>query len=183
MAFLPFYHPRVDLALKVLFHHLSCPFLNLPFLAGRLPAHCSGITSTLMRQKVSCEAFNTEVTVPLDICYFLLLSFIWYFPLHFAVRFVPGVALSDQWVHQIPRTIVPRWPSFSDAAQFLTSMLHLSSEGNFIPSFVGCPRIFVCPQTGYWVWPILTPFVCMGLDIEFGLLQYSLNAGLNWPPQ
>ena len=23
----------------------------------------------------------------------------------------------------------------------------------------------------------------MGLDIGLGLLQYSLNAGLNWPPQ
>ena len=43
-----FSHPRVDLALKVFFHHLSCPFLNLPFLAGRLPVYCSGITSTLM---------------------------------------------------------------------------------------------------------------------------------------
>ena len=71
-----FHHPRVDLAFKVLFRHPSCPFLNLPFLAGRLSAHCSGITSTLMGQKVSWEAFNVEVTVPLDICYFLLLSFI-----------------------------------------------------------------------------------------------------------
>ena len=43
-----FPHPRVDLTLKVLFHHLSCPFLNLPFLARRLPVYCSGITSTLM---------------------------------------------------------------------------------------------------------------------------------------
>ena len=42
-------------------------------------------------------------------------------------------------------------------------MLHLSSEGNFIPSFVGCPRIFVCPQTGYWAWPFLMLFVQMRL--------------------
>ena len=42
-------------------------------------------------------------------------------------------------------------------------MLHLSSKGNFIPSFVGCPQIFVCPQTGYWAWSFLTPFVRMRL--------------------
>ena len=47
--FYRFLHPRVDLALKVLFLHLSCLFLNLPFLAVRLSIHCSGITSTLMR--------------------------------------------------------------------------------------------------------------------------------------
>ena len=35
----------------------------------------------------------------------------------------------------------------------------------------------------YWAWPFLTPFVHMGLDIGSGLLQCSLNAGLNWPPQ
>ena len=62
-------------------------------------------------------------------------------------------------------------------------MLHLSSEGNFIPCFVGCPRTFAYAQTGYWAWPFLTPFVPMGLDIGSGLLQCSLNAGLNWPPQ
>ena len=44
-------------------------------------------------------------------------------------------------------------------------MLHLSSEGNFIPSFVGCSRIFVCPQTGYWAW-LLTPFVRMRLVLD-----------------
>ena len=68
-------------------------------------------------------------------------------------------------------------------AQFLTSTLHLSSEGNFIPSFVGCPRIFAYPQTGYWAWPFFTPFAHMRLDIGSGLLRCSLNAGLNWPPQ
>ena len=44
-----FLHPCVDWAFKVLFLHPSCLFLNLPFLAGRLRVHCSGITSTLMR--------------------------------------------------------------------------------------------------------------------------------------
>ena len=44
-----FYHPRVDLAFNVLFRHPPCPLLNLPFLAGKLFVHCSGITSTLMR--------------------------------------------------------------------------------------------------------------------------------------
>ena len=44
-----FNHPRVDLAFKVLFRHPPCPLLNLPFLAGKLFAHWSGITSTLMR--------------------------------------------------------------------------------------------------------------------------------------
>ena len=44
-----FLHPRVDWAFKVLFLHPSCLFLDLPFLAGRLRVHCSGITSTLMR--------------------------------------------------------------------------------------------------------------------------------------
>ena len=37
--------------------------------------------------------------------------------------------------------------------KFLTSTLYLSSEGNFISFFVGCPRIFSYPQTGYWAWP------------------------------
>ena len=49
MAFALFYHPRVDLTFNVLFRHLPCPLLNLPFLAGKLFLHCSGITSTLMR--------------------------------------------------------------------------------------------------------------------------------------
>ena len=44
-----FFYPRVDQALKALFLHLSCLFLNLSFLAVRLRVHCSGITSTLMR--------------------------------------------------------------------------------------------------------------------------------------
>ena len=44
-----FLHPRVNQAFKVLFLNPSCLFLNLPFLAGRLCVHCSGITSTLMR--------------------------------------------------------------------------------------------------------------------------------------
>ena len=123
-----------------------------------------------------------EVTVPLDICYFLLLSFIWYFPLYFAIRFVPGIALSELWVHQIPRTKVPRWPSSSDTAQFLTSILHLSSEGNFVHSFVGCPRIFVCPHIGYWAGPFLESSICTNEDsIGPDLLQYSLNTGQNWP--
>ena len=67
--------------------------------------------------------------------------------------------------------------------KFLTSTRYLSSEGNFISSFVGCPRIFSFPQTGYWVWPFLTLFVHMRLDIRPGLLQCSLNTGYNWPPQ
>ena len=49
MAFCLFYHPRVDLAFNVLFRHPPYPLLNLPFLAGKLFLHCSGITSTLMR--------------------------------------------------------------------------------------------------------------------------------------
>ena len=44
-----FLHPRVDWAFEVFFLHLSCLFLNLPFLTGRLRVHCSGITFTLMR--------------------------------------------------------------------------------------------------------------------------------------
>ena len=47
-----FLHPRVDWAFKVLFFHPSCLFLNLPFLAGKLRVHCSGITSTLMRPEI-----------------------------------------------------------------------------------------------------------------------------------
>ena len=49
LLFYRFLHPHVDLALKVIFLHLSCLFLNLPFLAVRLSVHCSGITSTLMQ--------------------------------------------------------------------------------------------------------------------------------------
>ena len=49
LLFYCFLHPRVDLAFKVIFLHLFCLFLNLPFLAVRLCVHCSGITSTLMR--------------------------------------------------------------------------------------------------------------------------------------
>ena len=123
------------------------------------------------------------MTVPLDICYFLLLSFIRYFPLHFVVRFVWGVTLSDWWVYQIPRIEVPRWLSSSDTVKFLTSTLYLSSEGNFISSFAGCPRIFSYSQTGYWAWPFLTQLVHMRLDIGPGLLQCSLNTGYNWPSQ
>ena len=67
--------------------------------------------------------------------------------------------------------------------KFLTSTLYLSSEGNFISSFVGCPRIFSYPQTGYWAWPFLTQFVHMRLDIGPGLFQRSLNTGYNWSPQ
>ena len=44
-----FLHLCVDQALKALFLHLPCLFLNLSFLAVRLRVHCSGITSTLMR--------------------------------------------------------------------------------------------------------------------------------------
>ena len=44
-----FPRPRVDWAFPFLFLHPSCLFLNLPFLAGRLRVHYSGITSTLMR--------------------------------------------------------------------------------------------------------------------------------------
>ena len=42
-------------------------------------------------------------------------------------------------------------------------MLHLSSDGNFVHSSAGCPWIFVCPHTGYWVGPFLAPFVWMGI--------------------
>ena len=123
------------------------------------------------------------MTVPLDICYFLLLSFTWYFPFRFVVRFVRGITLSDWYVYQTPRIEVPRWLSSSNMVKFLTRTLYLSSKGNFIPSFVGCPRIFSYPQTGYWAWPFLTLFVRMRLDIGPGLLQCGLNIGYNWPPQ
>ena len=43
------HHPRVDLAFNVLFSLSPRLLLNLPFLAGKLFVHCSGITSTLMR--------------------------------------------------------------------------------------------------------------------------------------
>ena len=46
-----FLHPRVGQVLGVLFSCFPCLFLNLPFLAVRLLVHCSGITSTLMRQE------------------------------------------------------------------------------------------------------------------------------------
>ena len=124
------------------------------------------------------------MTIPLNIiCYFLVLSFIWYFPLHFVVRFVRGITLSDWYVYQTPRIEVLMWLSSLDMVKFLTRTLYLSSEGNFISSFVGCPRIFSYPQAGYWVWPFLTLFVRMRLDIRSGLLQCSLNIGYNWPPQ
>ena len=59
--------------------------------------------------------------------------------------------------------------------KFLTRTLYLSSEGNFISSFVGCPRIYillpsdwilglalsyaVCTyETRYWAWPPLMRF-------------------------
>ena len=67
--------------------------------------------------------------------------------------------------------------------KFLTSTLYLSLEGNFISFFVGCPRIFSYPQIGYWVWPFLTQFVYMRLDIGPDLFQRSLNTGYNWSPQ
>ena len=67
--------------------------------------------------------------------------------------------------------------------KFLTSTLYLSSEGNFISSFVGCPRIFSYPQIGYWAWPFLTQFVYMRLDIGPRLFQRSLNTWYNWSPQ
>ena len=123
------------------------------------------------------------MTVLLDICYFLLLSFTWYFSLRFVLRFVQGVTLSDWYVYQTPRIEVPRWLSSLDMVKFLTRTLYLSSESNFISSFVDCPRIFSYPQTEYWVWPFLTLFVRMRLDIGSGLLQCGLNIGYNWPPQ
>ena len=67
--------------------------------------------------------------------------------------------------------------------KFLTSTIYLSSEGNFISSFVGCPRIFSYPQTGYWAWSFLTLFLHMRLDIGPGLLRCNLNTRYNWPPQ
>ena len=47
-------------------------------------------------------------------------------------------------------------------------MLHLSSDGNFVHSSDGRPRILVCPQTGYWAGPFLA---------------HILNIGQNWPTQ
>ena len=44
-----FLHPRVGQVLGVIFSCFPCLFLNFPFLAVRLLAHCSDITSTLMR--------------------------------------------------------------------------------------------------------------------------------------
>ena len=78
---------------------------------------------------------------------------------------------------------VPRWLLSSDMVNFLTSTLYLSSEGNFISFFVGCPRIFSYPQIGYWAWPFLTLFVYMRLDTGPGLLQCSLNTWYNWSLQ
>ena len=58
--------------------------------------------------------------------------------------------------------------------KFLTSTLYFSSEGNFISSFVGCPRIFLLSsdwilglalsyaiciyETRHWAWPLPTQF-------------------------
>ena len=47
-------------------------------------------------------------------------------------------------------------------------MLHLSSDGNFVHSSAGRPRILICPQTGYWAGPFFA---------------HSLNIGQNWPTQ
>ena len=46
-----FLHPRVGQVLGVIFLCFPCLFLNLPFLTIRLLVHCSGVTSTLMRQE------------------------------------------------------------------------------------------------------------------------------------
>ena len=53
--------------------------LNLLLLTVRLLVYCSGITSTLMRPRVSWAAFNVGVTLLPDICFSSSLSFIWYF--------------------------------------------------------------------------------------------------------
>ena len=52
----------------------------------------------------------------------------------------------------------------------------------FISSFVGHPRIFSYPRTGYWAWPFLMLAVHMRLDIGPGLLQSNLNTGYQLAP-
>ena len=77
---------------------------------------------------------------------------------------------------------VQRLLSSSDTVKFFTSTLYLSSEGTFISSFAGRPRIFSYPRTRYWVWPFLTQVVHMRLDIGPGLLQCNLNTGYQLAP-
>ena len=80
-------------------------------------------------------------------------------------------------VHQIPRTKVPRWPSSSDMARFLISMLHLSSDGNFVHSLADCPQIFVCPHTGYWAGPFPASFVRIRIVLGLAFSHTVLTQG------
>ena len=155
----------------LLFSWLHRPLLYLPFLAGKLLTHCSGLTPHINAARRLAGRHLMQRWQPFpppDICHVLLLLFVWYFPLYSVIGFVLCVVLNDWQVHQTPRTKVPRWPSSSDAAQFPTNVLHLSSDGNLAHSSAGSPWMFVSPHMGYWAGP-------------FFLLNGS--AGQNWPTQ
>ena len=123
------------------------------------------------------------MTVPLDIYYCLLLSFIWYFSLSLCCGVCPRCY--SKWLISSPDTSdrSPEVTIVLGHGQIPTSVLYLSSKENLISSFVDCPRIFLHPQIGHWAWPFLTQLVHMGLDIGPDLFQRCLNTGYNWSPQ
>ena len=123
------------------------------------------------------------MTVPLDICSCLLLSFIWYFSLSLCCKVCPRYY--SKWLISSPDTSdrSPEVTIVLEHSQIPTSVLYLSSEDNLISSFVDCARIFSHPQIGHCVGPLFTQLVHMRSDIGPGLFQRSLNTGYNWSPQ
>ena len=123
------------------------------------------------------------MTVPLDICSCLLLSFIWYFSLSLCCKVCPRCY--SKWLISLPNTSdrSSEVTIVLGLSQIPTSVLYLSSEDNPISSFVDCARIFSLPQIGHWAWPLFTQLVHMRSDIGPGLFQRSLNTGYNWSPQ
>ena len=87
------------------------------------------------------------MTASLDICHFLPLLFVGYFPLRVVIRLSWALfrVINKPTRHlgqkcrgdHSPRTQSP----------LLANMLHLSSDGNFARSLAGRPRMFVSPHT------------------------------------
>ena len=123
------------------------------------------------------------MTVPLDICSCLLLSFNWYFSLSLCCKVCPRCY--SKWLISLPDTLdrSSEVTIVLGFGQIPTSVLYLSSEDNPISSFVDCARIFSLPQIGHWAWPLFTQLVHMRSDIGPSLFQRSLNTGYNWSPQ
>ena len=106
------------------------------------------------------------MTASLDICHFLPLLFVGYFPLCDVIRLSWALfrVINKSTRHlgqkcrgdHSPRTQSP----------LLANMLHLFSDGNFARSLAGRPRMFVSPHTRYWAGP-------------FPLHGWS--PGQNWP--